>query len=90
MVIRAVNSLLAVLTRPYIFIQKYMVVVLQSYLPSHFDETSWYFLYAFITIVAFIFAFVLSRYVTLQDADDDPIYQRARFYSMQRKHRKIT
>ncbi|CAF3155114.1 unnamed protein product [Rotaria socialis] len=71
MVIRIINSLLGVLTRPYIYLQQVILISFQSYLPMQFDEKS-------------------CRYVTLQDADDDPIYQRARFYSMQRKHSKET
>ncbi|CAM4854601.1 unnamed protein product [Rotaria socialis] len=90
MVIRIINSLLGVLTRPYIYLQQVILISFQSYLPMQFDEKSWYMLFGFMTFMVFIIAYVLSRYVTLQDADDDPIYQRARFYSMQRKHSKET
>ncbi|CAF0896279.1 unnamed protein product [Rotaria sordida] len=90
MIIRIINSLLEVLTRPYVYIQKYILVAFQSHLPIHFDEKSWYILFGFMTFLAFIVAYILSRYITLQDADDDPVYQRAQFFSMQRKHRKVT
>lgn len=88
MIIRVINSLLAVLTRPYIYIQQGILITFQSYLPIHFDEKSWYILFGFMTFVVFIIAYALSRHITIQDADDDPVYQRARFYAMQRKHRK--
>ncbi|CAF5028765.1 unnamed protein product, partial [Rotaria sp. Silwood1] len=56
-------------------------------LPTHFDEKSWYILFGFMT---FIIVYILSRCITSQDVDDDPIYQRARLYSMQKQHRKVT
>ncbi|CAF4097500.1 unnamed protein product, partial [Rotaria magnacalcarata] len=90
MVIRIINSLLGVLTRPYIYIQQVILISFQSYLPMRFDEKSWYMLFGFMTFMVFIIAYVLSRYVTLKDADDDPTYQRVRFCSMQRKHQKET
>ncbi|CAF1377469.1 unnamed protein product [Rotaria sordida] len=48
-------------------------------LPIHLDEKSWYILFGFMT---FIIDYILSRCITLQDADNDPIYQRTRLYSM--------
>lgn len=90
MILRIINSVLAVLTRPYVYIEKYLVVTFQSFLPMYFDEKTWYFLFGLLTILVFVLTFVLSRYVTLRDADDDPVYQRARFYSMQRQHRKVS
>ncbi|CAF3787802.1 unnamed protein product [Rotaria sp. Silwood1] len=77
------------LTRPYITIEKYFVLAFQSYLPTQFDEKTWYILFGFMTFCALIIAFILSRYITIKDADDDPVYQRAKFYSMQRKYGKI-
>ncbi|CAF3880905.1 unnamed protein product [Rotaria sp. Silwood1] len=56
-------------------------------LPTYFDEKSWYILFGFMT---FIIAYIFSRCITLQDVDNDPIYQRARLYSMQKQHRKVT
>jgi hypothetical protein len=90
MVFRIINTLLACITRPYLYIQKYFLIAFQSFLPTHFDEKSWYILFGFMTLLIFIIAYMLSRYVTLQDADDDPVYQRAQFYSSQRQHRKMT
>jgi len=90
MILRIINSVLAVLTRPYVYIEKYLVVTFQSFLPMYFDEKTWYFLFGLLTLLVFVLTFVLSRYVTLRDADDDPVYQRARFYSMQRQHRKVS
>jgi len=90
MILRIINSVLAVLTRPYVYIEKYLVVTFQSFLPMYFDEKTWYFLFGLLTILVFVLTFVLSRYVTLRDADDDPVYQRARLYSMQRQHRKVS
>jgi hypothetical protein len=90
MIFRFFNTLLAFITRPYLYIQKYFLVTFQSSLPIHFDERSWYILFGLITFLVFIIAYILSRCVTLQDADDDPIYQRTRFYSAQRQHRKMT
>lgn len=88
--LRLINNLLAVLTRPYFYIQQSTLRSLQSFLPTQFDEKSWYILFGFLLIFVFIIAYVLSRYVTLQDADDDPIYQRTRIYSMQKHHTKKT
>jgi hypothetical protein len=39
--------------------------------------------------LTFIIAYILSRYITLKDADDDPVYQRKRLHAMQRQHQKI-
>jgi hypothetical protein len=89
MIILVINSLLAFLTRPYIYIQKYILLTFQSYLPTYFDEKSWYLLFGFMTFLTFIMAYILSRYISLQDADDDPIYRRTRLYSMQRQHQKV-
>lgn len=90
MILRIVNSVLAVLIRPYVYIEKYIVMTFQSFLPIHFDEKSWYLLFGLLTILVFLLAILLSRYVILKDADDDPVYQRARFYSIQRQHRKAS
>jgi len=89
MILRIINAILGFLTRPYIFVQKYVILTVQSFLPKQFDEKSWYILFGFISFCAFIIAYILSRCITLKDADDDPIYQRAKFYSIQRKDRKI-
>jgi len=89
MVVRFINSLLGYLTRPYISLQKHFLLLFQSYLPKQFDEKSWYTFFGFMICCAFIIAYILSRCITLKDADDDPIYQRAKLYSMQRKNRKI-
>jgi choline-glycine betaine transporter len=90
MILRIVNTVLAFLTRPYFYIQQYFLLTFQSVLPTHFDEKSWYILFGFMTFLVFVIAYVLSRCITIQDADDNPVYQRARFYSMQRQHRKTT
>ncbi len=90
MVLRLINNLLAFITRPYFYVQKYFLLTFQSFLPTYFDEKTWYILFGFMTLLVFIIAYVLSRYITLKDADDDPVYQRARFYSAQRQHRKMT
>jgi hypothetical protein len=37
------------------------------------------------TFAAFIIAYILSRCLTLKDADDDPVYQQARYYSTKKK-----
>lgn len=79
--LRLINSLLALLTRPYFFIQQSTLQSLQSFFPIHFEEKSWYILFGFLTFLVFIIAYVLSRCVILQDADDDPVYQRARIFS---------
>ncbi|CAF1047273.1 unnamed protein product [Rotaria sordida] len=89
MVFHIINVLLAFLTRPYITAEKYFVLSFQSYLPTQFDEKSWYILFGFMTFCALIIAYILSRCITIKDADDDPVYQRAKFHSMQRKHGKI-
>lgn len=89
MTLRLINSFLGHLTRPYIAIQKYSLLAIQSYLPKQFDEKSWYILFGFMTFCVFIIAYILSRCVTLKDADEDPVYQRARFYSMQKRHQKL-
>jgi len=88
MIFGAINSLVSYLTRPYISIQKYFVLTFQSYLPTPFDEKSWYILFGFMTFCAVIIAYILSRCITLKDADDDPVYHRAKFYSIQRRHQK--
>jgi hypothetical protein len=90
MIFRVINAVLGFLTRPYVSTQKYFVLTFQSYLPKQFDEKTWYTLFGFMTFCAFIIAYVLSRCITVKDADDDPVYHRTRFYSMQRKHRKIS
>ena len=90
MILRIANSLLVVLTRPYVYIEKYIIVTLQSLLPTNFDEKTWYFLVGLFMIMVFLIAYLLSRYVTLKDADDDLVYQRAKFYSIQREHRKAS
>ncbi len=90
MILRVVHSLLALITRPYAYIQTHLLTIFQSSLPTHFDEKSWYMLFGFMTFMVFVIAYLLSRCVTLRDADDDPVYQRARFYSIQRQHRKMT
>jgi hypothetical protein len=89
MILRVINSLLALITRPYFYAEKYFLGIFQSFLPTHFDEQSWYILFGFMTFLVFIIAYMLSRCVTLKDADDDPVYQRARLYSIQRQHRKV-
>jgi hypothetical protein len=89
MIVRLINVLLGFLTRPYVSMQKHFVLTFQSYLPTHFDEKSWYILFGFMTFCAFIIAYLLSRYVTLQDADDNPVYQRTKLNSMQKNNRKI-
>lgn len=70
--------------------EKHFLLTFQSSLPIHFDEKSWYILFGSITCLVFLLAYLLSRCITLKDADDDPVYQRARFYSAQRYHRKMT
>jgi hypothetical protein len=82
MIFRVINAILGFLTRPYISVQKYIVLTFQS---QQFDEETWYILFGF---MAFMMAYILSRCITLKDADDDPVYQRARFYSMQKKTSK--
>ncbi|CAF2747821.1 unnamed protein product [Rotaria sp. Silwood2] len=89
MIFHLINVLLGFLTRPYITIEKYFVLSFQSYLPRQFDEQAWYILLGFMAFCALIIACILSRYITIKDADDDPVYQRAKFYSIQRKHGKI-
>lgn len=86
--LRLINSLLAFLTRPYFYIQQYTLLTFQSLLPTDFEEKSWYLLFGFLTFLVFVIAYVFSRCVTLQDADDDPVYQRTRIYSMHRQHQK--
>ncbi|CAF0768602.1 unnamed protein product [Adineta steineri] len=87
--IRIINTILGFFTRPYASIQKYSIQTFQSYLPTQFDEKTWYILFGFLTCCVFVIAYVLSRCVTLNDADDDPVYQRARLYSAQRKYKKF-
>lgn len=89
MIFRVINIILAFITRPYLYLEKYFLEAFESSFPIHFDEQSWYILFGFITCLVFIIAYMLSRCVTLNDADDDPVYQRARFYSSQREHRKM-
>ncbi len=89
MILHIINRLLAILSRPYFYIQKYILVLFQSYIPTHFDEKSWYILFGFMVFLTFIIAYILSRYITLKDADDDPVYQRKRLHAMQRQHQKI-
>jgi hypothetical protein len=88
MIFGTINSLLSYLTRPYISIQQHVVLTFQSYLPTEFDEKSWYIIFGLMTFFAFIIAYILSRCITLKDADEDPVYQRKKFYSTQR-HKKI-
>ena len=90
MIARLLSTLFNLLTQPYIQTQKYILATLHPYIPTHFDERSLYILFGLITLVACILAYVLGRCVTLRDADDDPVYQRARFYSLQRQHQKAT
>ncbi|CAF1474915.1 unnamed protein product [Adineta steineri] len=89
MIVRIINTILGFFTRPYASIQKYSIQTFQSYLPTQFDEKTWYILFGFLTCCVFVIAYVLSRCVTLNDADDDPVYQRARLYSAQRKYKKF-
>ena len=89
MIFRIFNALLAFLTRPYISIEKYLVASFQSYLPKELDEKSWYILFGFMSLCTFILAYLLSRCITIKDADDDPVYQRAKLYSIQRKCIKV-
>ena len=89
MIFHIISTLLGFLTRPYISLEKYFVLAFQSYLPTHFDEKSWYILFGFIILCAFTMAYILSQCITIKDADDDPVYQRAKLYSMQRKYGKI-
>ena len=88
MLVPLFNAFVGFITRPHISLQKYFVLSLQSSLPRQFDERTWYLLFGFMTLCTFILAYVLSRYIKLKDADDDPVYQRARLYSLHRKHRK--
>ena len=81
MILHMVNSFLECLTRPYVYIQKYILVAFQTSLPTHFDEKSWYILFGCMIFSTFIIAYILNRCMLLQDADDDPIYQRTRLYS---------
>ena len=90
MIARLISTLFNLLTQPYIQTQKYILVTLQPYIPRHFDERSLYALFGFIALLACVLAYVLGRCVTLRDADDDPVYQRARLYSLQRQHQKAT
>ncbi len=90
MILRIINCVLAFLTRPYFYIQQYLLLIFQSILPTHFDEKSWYILFGLMIFLVFIIAYVLSQCITIKDADDDPVYQRAKFYSIQRQHRKTT
>jgi len=85
MLFRVFNALLGFLTRPYVSVQKQFVLTFQSYLPIQFDEKSWYILFGFMTFGAFIIAYILSRCLTLKDADDDPVYQQGRYYSTKKK-----
>ncbi|CAF3360322.1 unnamed protein product [Rotaria socialis] len=89
MIVHFINVILGFLTRPYIAVEKYFLLTFQSYLPTDFDEKSWCILFGLMSIVAIIIAYTLSRYVTIKDADDDPVYQRAKLYSIQRKSQKI-
>ena len=86
--LRLINTILAFLTRPYFYIQQCTLLTFQSFLPTHFEEKYWYLFFGFLTFLVFVVAYVLSRCITLRDADDDPVYQRARIYSMQRHHNK--
>jgi hypothetical protein len=88
MLVTLVNTVLIFITRPYIYAQKHMLLAVQSYVPMHFDEQSWYVLFGLLMLLTLSIAYILSRCVTLKDADDDPVYQRAKLYSMQRQHRK--
>jgi len=86
MVLRAINTVLNVLTRPYFYLQQYFLVTLQSFLPKSLDEKHWTWIFVFIVFLTLFIAYVLSRFVTIRDADDDPVYQRKRFYT---EHQKI-
>ena len=85
MVLRAINSLLNVLTRPYFYLQQHALATMQSSLPDSFDDKTWLLIFVVIALLTVLIAFVLSRFVTLRDADEDPVYQRSRFYSAHRK-----
>lgn len=89
MIVRFINILLDVLTRPYIAIEKYFITKFQSFLPEDFDENTGIIVFGLVVIFTIVVAYSLSRYVTIKDADDDPVYQRKKFYEMQRKYDKI-
>ena len=90
MIFGLVSSVLSVITRPYIYIQKTILVTIQSQLLTYFDDKCWFILFGVMVALVFLLAYVLSSRVTIRDADDDPAYQRARLYSAQRHHRKMT
>jgi hypothetical protein len=89
MIFGVINAILGFFTRPYISVQKYIVLTFQSFLPKQLDPKLWYILFGLMVFCVVIVAYILSRCITLKDADDDPVYQRAKFYSVQRRHRKI-
>jgi hypothetical protein len=78
-----INSFLGYLTRPSIMIEKYFIVGLQSTLPTQFDERSWYILFGWMTASVLLVTYLLSRCVTLKDADEHSIYQRHRSVASQ-------
>ena len=84
-----VNTVLMFITRPYIYAQKHMLLAVQSYVPTHVDEKSWCILMGLLVVSTLSIAYMLSRCVTLKDADDDPVYQRAKVYSTQRERQKF-
>ncbi|CAF0761705.1 unnamed protein product [Didymodactylos carnosus] len=54
---------------------------------SSFDEKAWYIFYAVTTLLTFVVAFLLSRFITLEDAGDEA---KARCSNLRnRRHRKI-
>lgn len=89
MLMSVLNTVLMYITRPYIHAQKHMLLAVQSYLPAHFDEQSWYMLFGLLAASTLFIAYIMSRYITLKDADDDPVYHRTKLYSSQRQRRKI-
>jgi hypothetical protein len=90
MILRIINAILAFLTRPFFYIQQYFLLAFQMVLPTNFDEKTWYIFFGFLTFLVLAVAYALSRFVTIKDADEDPVYQRAKFYSIQRRHQKTT
>ena len=90
MIFHCINSLLSFLTRPFIAIEKYILLMFQSFFPQEFDERSWYILFGVLILAVLLVAYFLSRLVVIQDADDDPVYQKKRLQSIRQKHSKIS
>lgn len=90
MIFGLISTILSVVTRPYVYIQKTVLATVQAQLLTYFDDKCWFILFGSMVGMIFLLAYVLSSRVTLRDADDDPVYQRARFYASQRDHRKMT